>query len=558
MNYKLRFLAIFLLLLFCSKSNAQAPPLQWSKYAGGSLNQLALDCAVDSFGNVYTIGYFEGTVDFDPGTGTQLLTAINLDVFILKINSSGNLVWVKQISGDSLSSHYGNTIALDPQGNIYAAGVFLTTTDFDPGPGTFNLTANGVFPSFILKLNSAGNFVWVKAFDGVFINDGPVEPNSMAIDNAGNILTTGRFIREVDFDPGAGTYILPAVFSPSPQAFITKIDSSGNFVWAKAISKDSATITGLGISTDVNGNVYSFGHFNRTADFDPGGGVVNLTSVGGTNAYLLKLNSAGNFVWVKSFGKDSTSVESITVGTDGIYFTGYFHGMDDFDPGASTFNLTSGIYNDAFISKLDTLGNFLWAKQLSGNDFTQGNTITIDSTDAIYLSGQFGGTADFDPGAGTATLYSSWYDVFVLKLNSNGNYLWAKSVPSQSLNEIPGAIAVYSPDNLFVTGYTGNASGPDVFLHHISWVPGSVNENNVSTSATVFPNPATERLTIAFGSTGASVGVTIIDLAGEVVYSTTTNSAKLEINVSRFAAGAYFIQLQTPEFVETKKIFLVK
>src|SRR5258705_4310265 len=135
--------------------------LSWAKQLGGIANDEGYSIAVDASGNVYTTGYFTGTVDFDPGPGTTNLTAIGLeDAFVLKMNAVGNIVWAKQFGGSS--SDFGRSIAVDASGNVYTTGGFNGTVDFDPGPAIVNLSSAGGWDIFISKLNASGNFVWVK------------------------------------------------------------------------------------------------------------------------------------------------------------------------------------------------------------------------------------------------------------------------------------------------------------------------------------------------------------------------------------------------------------
>ena len=102
----------------------------------------------------------------------------------------------------------------------------------------------------------------------------------------------------------------------------------------------------------------------------------------------------------------------------------------DFDPGAGTFNLTaSNVYNDIFISKLDASGNFVWAKSIGGSNEDRGYSIATDASGNVYISGQFSGTVDFDPGAGIFELTSELSsDTFILKLDASGNFVWAKTM----------------------------------------------------------------------------------------------------------------------------------
>ena len=393
----------------------------WAKHFSGASNVIPYDLYFDSLGNVYTTGSFEGTADFDPGAGTSDLTSNgSQDIYISKLDSSGNFVWAKSIGGGG--QDYGKSINIDSGNNIYATGYFQQgagPTDFDPGAGTANLTA-GSLDAFILKLDSSGDFVWVKQLRG---NSGEVYAESTILDSSGNIYTTGTFRYTVDFDPGAGTANLSTV-PDANDIFILKLDSSGDFVFVKQIH-GTATLefaTGFDINLDSSGNIYTTGKYQGTFDFDPGAGTTNLTATVNTNAFILKLDSSGDFVWVKSF--DSTDEDivgyDILIGIDDfIYVAGQFYGTADFDPGAGTSELTSlNVSQDIFILKLDSSGNFVWVNSVSGtsDDFVGG--LFVDSSNNIYTVGQFYGTADFDPGAGTNNLTSSGNnDTFILKLS---------------------------------------------------------------------------------------------------------------------------------------------
>ena len=129
---------------------------------GGASSEYGYSIAVDSSGNVYTTGYFQGTVDFDPGTGTSNLTSAgSADVFVSKLDSSGNFVWAKRFGG--VSNDYGYSIAVDSSGNVYTTGYFEGTADFDPGAGTSNLTPAGGADVFVLKLTSSGEAMALAA-----------------------------------------------------------------------------------------------------------------------------------------------------------------------------------------------------------------------------------------------------------------------------------------------------------------------------------------------------------------------------------------------------------
>ena len=391
----------------------------WAKKMGGMDFDDGVSIAVDNNGNIYTTGYFRETVDFDPGPGTANLVspAGFTDGFIQKLDSSGNFVWVKQIGG--AGSDWGNSITVDSFGNVYTTGSFSETTDFDPGPGVANLVAVGASDIFIQKLNASGDFVFVKQIAGT----GQKSATSIAVDPVGNIYTAGIFQDTTDFDPAPGTGNL--ISAGDFDIFVQKLDASGNFIWAKRMGGPGSD-WGKSIAVDPDGNVYTTGHFNETADFDPGAGIANLTSAGGFgDIFIQKLDASGGFIWAKQMGGTGNDYgNSLAIDQSGnIYTTGRFNGIADFDPGSGVVNLVSPGGNAAFIQQLDSSGNFIWAIQTGGDIEVIGNSISVDPDRNVYTTGHFVGTADFDPGPDSAVLNSAGgHDMYILKLSRSWNF----------------------------------------------------------------------------------------------------------------------------------------
>jgi hypothetical protein len=487
---------------------------------GATSTEAGNSVAVDSSGNIYTTGYFNGTVDFDPGAGTFNLTvAGGQDVFVSKLDSSGNFLWAKSFGGSSTDDSL--SITVDSTENVYTTGYFQGTADFDPGAATSNLISSGGFEAFVSKLDSSGNFVWAKKMGGA-ANEFAY---SIAVDNSGNVYSTGMFEGTADFDPGAGTFNLTS--AGGYDAYISKLDLSGNFLWAKSFE---GTNTGYANDAvvDSSGDIYITGSVVGTVDFDPGAGTFNLTAANGAQgSFVSKIDSSGDFVWAKGFGLTSFAyTESVKLDSSGnIYTTGSFFGTANFDPGAGTFNLTSAGSGDIFVSKLDSSGNFLWAKSFGGSSDDFGYSVSIDSSGNIFTTGYFAGTADFDPGDGITNLTSAGNrDVFVSKLNSSGALLWAKSFGGSS-NDTGESIAVDSTGNVYTTGVFRNttdfdpgagstnftsAGGGDVFVLKLS--PSGEAEASTAPAAPTLNSVTAgdRRVTISF-TAGANNGAAITD-----------------------------------------------
>ena len=402
---------------FIAKSNNEGDFL-WAVQIGGALNVFSYGIAVDAGGNVYTIGSYGLTVDFNPGAGTFNMTAKGgNDVYILKLNTSGNFIWAKSVGGTIRDEGYG--IALDASGNVYCTGYFSGEADFDPGMDALLLLSNGDLDIFILKLDVDGNVVWAKNMGGI----GPDAGYSVAVDAVGNVYSTGFFITKADFDPGALVYEI--INLGVSDIFVSKLNASGDFVWARQLA-GARDEYGFSLVVDESGNVYTTGWFSGSTDFDPGAESYILTSVlNGSNIFISKLNTNGNFVWAKSIGGgDFTNSRgsAIVVDSDNnIYTTGVFTGTADFDPGDNTYNLTSAGYNDAFILKLNPSGNMMWAGALSGIKIEEGHSITVDVSGNIYCAGEFTGTVDFDPGEGVSLTTAIQADAFIVKLGKGSS-----------------------------------------------------------------------------------------------------------------------------------------
>ena len=413
----------------------------------GSTHDEGRAVVVDSLGNIYTTGTFGVSTDFNPTPDIAILMSAGLgDVFVSKLDASGNFVWAKSFGGPNQED--GNAVGVDTAGNVYTIGTFEGTTDFDPGAGTANLTSAGSTDVFVSKLDSSGNYVWAKKFGGTSNESG----NSVAIDTAGNVYTIGTFEGTTDFDPGAGTANLTS--AGSTDVFVSKLDSSGNYVWAKKFGGTSAYDNGRSVAVDSVGNVYTTGYFDDAVDFDPGPDIANLYSNGSIDVFVSKLDSSGNYLWAKQFGgSQEAGGSSVAVDLAGnVYASGDFRQSVDFDPGPDIAYLHSTGVTDLFVAKLDSSGNYVWAKKFGGTSVDQGNSVAVDSVGNVYTTGFYLLTADFDPGPGVANLTTAGLDAFVSKLDSSGSYVWARSFGSRQ-GAVGKSVAVDMSGNVYTAGY---------------------------------------------------------------------------------------------------------
>ncbi|MBK9400576.1 MAG: hypothetical protein IPN36_06840, partial [Bacteroidetes bacterium] len=238
------------------------------------------------------------------------------------------------------------------------------------------------------------------------------------------------------------------------------------FNWAKQVTGVSISKTTI---SDVARNVYLIGRFNGTVDVDPSAAVYNLVSNGGSDVFITKYSPGGNFLWAVQFGSlgidDGYDLE--VDGAGNIIATGYYQFTVDFDPGVSVNNRTATGSQDVFVIKLNSSGNLIWANSIGGSMSDYGTSLSLDASGAIYTTGQYGGTMDFDPGAGIFSMTAvGGSDVYITKTDPSGNFIWAKSMGG-TLSEWANAIETDNSGNVVFTGYFGGTAdfdpSPSVF-----------------------------------------------------------------------------------------------
>jgi hypothetical protein len=462
----------------------------WGHNIGGAGSETGRDISVDANGNVIVVNDYNATYDADPGAGTtNLIGAGGTDVAISKFDSDGNLIWAQSIAG--LSNEIVYAVTTDDAGSVYISGGFASTIDFDNGIGVQTKVASGGYDLFLLKLDSDGNFQWVYTFGTALNEDG----RDLEVASNGDIVLSGYFRNTIDFDPGAGTANLTS--AGGADAYVLRLTSAGNFVSVYQVG-GAFDEDPWAIALDDNDNVYLSGYFQGTADFESGAGTQNLTSAGGNDLFILRINSNNTFGWAKQIGAGGNDLGiAACVDNDGnILVGGYFAGTVDFDPGAGTNSKTSLGSGDLLLVKLDPSGNHIWGVSAGSPANDELFSIAVDSDNNIYSTGYFRNTADFDPSGTTQNLTSSGgvnADQFIWQLDENANLVFANTVGST--NNDHGYTVLIQDDILYSTGYingtvdldittntsTVTASGTDVnIMKHFICKP--INTNDVIVS----------------------------------------------------------------------------
>jgi hypothetical protein len=475
--------------------------LLWAKDVGAGGSSLANSIAKDAAGNLYITGTFTGIVDFDPSVSTANLNSGSAatDVFVARYNSSGNYVWAKSI-GVAGSYEAANEIKVDAAGNSVTTGNFYGTIDFDPSASVANITASGgsFRDVFIWKLDANGNFVWAKAVGGALDDSG----QSVYLDAAGNVFTAGYFSSVTDLNPSATTTTFNS--GAGYGTFILKLDAGGNYIFASTFSTSSGNAIPQAIAIDGGGNICTQGYLSGTADFDPGGGVINYSSLAFNDIFVSKLDPSGNYVWTKLLSGSANEVPygMVLDANNNIFSTGTFQGTVDFDPSGSIYNVTSNGSNDIFISKLDANGVFMCAGNMGGTNMDEGRGICLDPSGNIHNSGYYISTADFDPGAGSSTITTS---------GSNDAYI---SKYARLLNGTPMNYTICAGISLTLTGNGANT---------YSWSPAAGLNTTSGTSVIATPSITTSYTVIGTGNCYNTSTVVTINVKAKPIFVAPTS-----------------------------------
>ncbi len=371
---------------------------------------------VDGMNNIYITGEYGGegsVVDFDHTDGIdEHVAGGHTDIFVTRINSDGSYGWTRTMGGSQFDA--GRAISADHNG-VYVTGYFMGTVDFDPTDGTDYHTGDPQFGNaYITRLNADGSYGWTRSFGGTQAD--PQSGRGIAVSPDGTIWVTG-VLRGVSHVPGWGEV---DAFGWD-DVFIAQLDPNGDYLLFYTLGGPEHD-NGNDIALDPEGNAYITGRFSQTMDLDPTDGTDVRTAIGGSNIYVIKLSSTGEYLWgyhaVKTDGTGNDWAASIAFDSmdQGVVFTGTFSGQVDFDPSeGEDIHTSSGAYG-LFITELSIDGSYAWTHSLTCSGLKEPYGVAVDSHGNPVVTGVFMGTVHFDP-LDQRTSVSGSPDAFALRLH---------------------------------------------------------------------------------------------------------------------------------------------
>ncbi len=360
---------------------------------------------VDSAGSVYTYGYYQGYLDYDPQNSTGYVTSEwwYYDSYMHKLDPNGHFEWIK--SWGSNATDGIQKIQMDEDQNFYALGFYSDSTDVDPGPGNYMLheSTPGGNGYYIAKFDPDFNLLWAKQYE----SPGVIQPLQMTLDAADEITVTGRYLGVMDFDMGAGTDSDTAYYY---DMFTHVMDRSGNHKWHHSIEGPDIEMNGA-CAVDSQKNRYILGSFQSTMDFNPGGvpSVIEFTpqSPNYSDSYILKLDSLGNQVWTKAIqGMGNNEAQGLKMESDQLIVFGQVDSRTDIDPNSGLIMIAPPymVNSLVFIEKLDSNANVLWHEEFLCSSTFYINGFEIDQNNDYFIMGYLSGHVDIDPGPNVVQL----------------------------------------------------------------------------------------------------------------------------------------------------------
>lgn len=524
--------------------NSQAQTIEWFNEYNDTKPALIREIDVDKSGNIIAVGFFFEELSFDNNGIIENIPSYGKnDILIQKLTSNGNVIWTKTIGGAEDEMAYG--VDTDEFGNIYVSGRFTASVNFDPLNSNTTIDAIGPIDTYILKLNPDGEFVWVKQVGG---NGGTIALD--LVYDSENLIITGRFENVVDFDPGIDAFNVSS--NGNLDAYILKLNKDGEFIWINSLG---GTIGELGISSvvDGDGNIYTTGTTSSSFSIDLiDGGSATVTNQGISDIYVVKFNSEGEAIWLKSYGGTGSAIGfDVDVDNNGhLFLVGQVQDSCFFENDLITVDGTN-----ALIMKLDSDGVIQWINSLGGNLTDVGRSVSVNNYNEIYVCGEFQDTMNLNS---NQYISNGASDNFILKMTNSGETEWINTFGGESGEVIFTVVTDESTGiycgghfqesiilevNSIVENFTSSGFS-DGFLLKINspFNNNGIDQINNVENYAYYPNPTTDQITIQSESVLNNT-FKIYDQQGREVMNEKLTGKNTEVSLGKLSRGTYTIQL---------------
>lgn len=507
----------------------------------------------DPDGNVYVASVFRDTLVLQGvSNSVTLVSSGNNDGVIAKFNSSGACLWAHKIGGTG--QDFCNIISLISDSSVVIGGGYSGQVDFDPSANDSICTSNNPYDLFLLKLNSEGEFQWVRTLNGSSSMYDCI--HGLKENSNHELVLTGEFSGTLDLDPGVNSYTVTgegSVFFQFNDIFLASYDSNGGLIWGNRIGGTGSFDVAFDLDLDGDDNMVISGYFrSKSIDMDPSAGssIIHNTDTLNplTDVFLAKYDVNGNHMWSGGLGGPSSEYgNTVDVSPNGdVVICGSFYGNVDFDITAGTHFVNSNGDFLNYMAKYSTSGELVWVKFVK-NLFIEEASISDQGT--FFLVGTFMDTLNFD---GQTLIANGTNDCFVAELSSNGNLMWMNSFGGPN-GDVLHDVHLISENEIVVGGafkslididsspanyeFIGESTLSNFFIAKYSLGDLGLDELNAIQS-TIYPNPNSgEYLQVT--SSQPFVLIELFDLYGKKILESDSS----QVDVSFVENGEYFVRI---------------
>ncbi|MBU0486415.1 MAG: T9SS type A sorting domain-containing protein [Bacteroidetes bacterium] len=533
---RIRIPVFALLSLMCTLSVGQS--VDWLKKIKGNAYGNNLAIKVLDNGDVLAAGYFEDTVYFD----NQTLTANGREFFLARYSSSGTILSKKSIEIPSLPQIIPQISYIDVHGNVYFAGTFQNTLHIH----LITLISIGQSDVFIEKLDSSGNFLWVKQFGSIESDD--IWP--FFVDDNDNIYFASP------------PYVMQGDTTRTP---VRKLDENGNIVWEILLCSNQGWIGASGFGVDSASNVYLTGAFTDTMMVSDNISTDTLSTDMYGDVFTMKINNLGVIQWVNP--SDHTTPAGFdffcypeyicTDDSGNSYIIGTFEGTIDFDGFVLESDNPLYYSHDYFLAKYNHSGTVDWAERIGSYSSGEISGLSTDNN-SLFFTGTFYYDIRFDGvdylSVGSENMYLAKYCTIT------GDKIWIDHIEGEaeearlSVNENGDAFLIgpaYDTslsfaNSSFISHFDFNNPWDALFVVKYSDKPGSISERQgTNAPLQLYPNPSSQFVTIAFDNPqNTAWNVALYDISGrQILRSFEISTGQFSISTANLPAGVYFIKL---------------
>ncbi|MEP7196158.1 MAG: T9SS type A sorting domain-containing protein [Saprospiraceae bacterium] len=478
--------------LFIQKIDANGNR-KWIKNIQGTNDVQGLKIHKDPIGDLIITGSFAGEIQFDYSNNFNKSSSIgDQDYFILKLDANGNFKWVKTFGSKLRENIFDSNI--DDLGNIYIAGIYSDSIDFDPSNKVNLKIPIGIYyNAFVQKLNSKGELIWVHSYD----------PNvliwKLEISENDNIILLGNYNNTSDLDPSP----IQKLFTSKGQSdiFITKMNSNGQIDWVKSYGGKGIE-SGESLKVSNSGEIFITGYFTEDMSVNNN----QLINKGNNDIFIIRVDKAGNLLWSSNIGGASLEQSrGLYLDNSGNYYIyGFAYSSIDLDQGPSEMIYSFSEINENFLVKYDQNNKLVWVYSPNAKSYKI-NSIKFDEDESFFITGSYVNVKNcsFNVNQYFPLYNSSIFNSFLIKANMNS--------------------------------------------------VGIANSTSRKNPIEIFPDPVQDMLNVEISDYSDVLKIEIYNLNGNLILSKVNPFNKdINLNLNSISSGLYILKIRTKsaEFVK--------